>query len=203
VTILFADLRGFTAVSEQHYPYDVVFLLNRYFTLMSAAIERNGGVVDKFIGDAVMAIFGLSSEPGRGSREALLAAREMEQAMEALNREMAPVLAEPLRMGIGMHMGPAILGRVGSSAVREDGPLPSGARSAITALGDTVNIASRLESATKDYGCFAVLSEETLQASGLALQGAQVHEVVVRGRTQPLRILALETLAGLETAAAR
>ncbi|MFL5037867.1 MAG: adenylate/guanylate cyclase domain-containing protein [Microvirga sp.] len=177
ITVMFSDLRGFTTLAERLYPYDSVFLLNRYFEVMSEAIERHGGEVDKFLGDGIMALFGVSAARGAGSRAALYAARDMFAALERLNQEFDATLAEGLRMGIGLHMGPAVLGRVGAE------------RSAsLTALGDTVNTASRLESLNKEFGSVLVVSDATVRAAGLAIEGAEIHEISVRGRGEMLTV---------------
>jgi adenylate cyclase len=187
ITVMFADLRGFTTLAEKLYPYDSVFLLNRYFEVMSDAIERNGGEVDKFLGDGIMALFGVSPARGSGSRDALLAARDMLGALERLNREFDATISERLRMGIGIHMGPAVLGRVGG-----------GRHAGLTALGDSVNIASRLEALNKDFGSSVVVSEATLTASRPVLPGAELHDVPVRGREEPLRIAVARDLSQLK-----
>ena len=177
ITILFADLRGFTSIAERLYPYDSVFLLNRYFEVMTQAIQRHGGMVDKFLGDGIMALFGVAPARGAGSRDALLAARDMLDALDHLNQEFGPMLPERLRMGLGVHMGPAVLGRVG-------GNIAAG----LTALGDSVNIASRLESLNKDFNAMLVVSDAALRASGFAFEDAETREIMVRGRTEPLTI---------------
>jgi adenylate cyclase len=174
ITVMFADLRGFTNLAERLYPYDAVFLLNRYFEVMSQAVERHGGAVDKFLGDGVMALFGVAPARGAGSRDALLAARDMLKALDGLNEEFEGTLAGRLRMGLGIHMGPAVLGRVGGSGAR------------LTALGDSVNIASRLEELNKEFGSTLVVSDAALRASGLAIEGAETREVAVRGRGEML-----------------
>jgi adenylate cyclase len=177
ITVMFSDLRGFTTLAERLYPYDSVFLLNRYFELMSEAIERHGGEVDKFLGDGIMALFGISAAKGAGSRDALLAAQDMFAALDRLNREFDATLPGALRMGVGVHMGPAVLGRVG------------GERSAsLTALGDTVNTASRIEGMNKDFDSMLVVSDVTMRASGLVLDGAEIHKVAVRGREEMLTV---------------
>jgi adenylate cyclase len=99
VTVMFADLRGFTTLAERLYPYDSVFLLNRYFEVMSDAIERHGGEVDKFLGDGVMALFGVSPAQGSGSRGALGAAQDMFAALDRLNGEFEATLPEPFAWG--------------------------------------------------------------------------------------------------------
>ena len=193
VAILFADLRGFTRLSEHRLPFDVVALLNRYFRAMGEAVEAAGGRVDKFIGDGVMALFGAgpraaeampdeAADAGAAARTALDGARRMSAALAALNRSVAAELGEPLRIGIGIHLGPVILGAMGH-----------GRTVTATAIGDAVNTASRLEAASKDYACELVVSEAVLEAAGItaeAMPGA-AHEVAVRGRTQPLRVRAV------------
>lgn len=184
VAILFVDIRGFTTFSEQRLPYDVVYLLNEYLGVMSGAITRNGGYVDKFIGDAVMAIFGMSDGVEAGSAMALAAAGDMVRGLEELNRAFSEQLREPIKIGIGIHAGPAILGRVGvASDKRTDG---------LTALGDTVNTASRLESATKELGGTLVFSDVVARASGVDLSEARACDITVRGRSEPLIVYAMD-----------
>ena len=142
VTLLFSDLRGFTKLSEHRLSYDVVFLLNQYLGRMSEAIEDTGGYVDKFMGDGIMAIFGIDKPVKQGAIDALNAARAMGGVLDALNQSLHEELVGRLDMGIGIHTGPAILGRIGAA-----GGADTGRR--ITALGDTVNTASRLQSLTR------------------------------------------------------
>ena len=111
IAVLFADLRTFTGIAEHKLPYDLVFLLNRYFESVGAAITQTGGIVDKFIGDGVMALFGVDSGPQDGCRQALAAAKAMVEQVDALSRTLAEDLAEPLRIGIGIHCGPAVVGK--------------------------------------------------------------------------------------------
>jgi len=177
IAILFADLRAFTRMAERKLPYDVVFLLNRYFAAMGGAIERSGGRVDKFIGDGVMALFGIERGPAEGCRAALAAARAMAEQLDGLNTTLAHDLDEPLRIGIGIHVGPAIVGEMGY-----------GNATTITAIGDSVNTASRLETLTKDYNCQLVLSEAVAERAGVELQGFARHEIMVRGREESMAI---------------
>lgn len=199
VAILFADIRGFTRLSEHRLPFDVVELLNRYFRAMGEAVEAAGGRVDKFIGDGVMALFGAAPRPAEemadevadaraACRAALDAAGRMSQALAALNRSVAPELGEPLRIGIGLHVGPVILGAMGH-----------GQTVTATAIGDAVNTASRLEAASKEYACELVVSEAVLVAAGLgtAEMPGEAHEVAVRGRSQPLRVRAVASAVAL------
>jgi len=112
IAILFADLRAFTRLAHQRLPYDTVFLLNRYFRAMGMAVDAAGGHLDKFIGDGVMALFGIGGGREDACRRALAAARRMSLNLQELNRSMAPELREPLRIGIGIHAGPAIVGEM-------------------------------------------------------------------------------------------
>lgn len=175
VAILFADLRGFTALSERRLPFDVVFILNEYLGLMSDLVRRNGGEVDKFIGDSVMALFGVAGRPEMGSQQALAAAADMIEELATLNERLNAQVAETLRFGVGIHAGPAILGRIGG-----------GANDGLTALGDTVNIASRLESATKEIGETLVVSDAVMSFAGAVPAGWHSEKLVVRGRTNAI-----------------
>ena len=175
IAILFADLRAFTQLSEHKLPYDLVFLLNRYFAEMGHAVEAAGGRIDKFIGDGVMALFGLDSGVEAGCREALAAARGMSERMQSLNAALVHDHAEPLRIGIGIHTGPAIVGEMGY-----------GKAVSITAVGDSVNTASRIEGLTKTYACELVISEAVALRAGLDLGDAPRHEIEIRGRVERL-----------------
>jgi adenylate cyclase len=197
VAILFVDLRGFTSLSEKRLTYDVVFVLNRYLDAMARAVRAEDGFVDKFIGDAVMAIFGMNDGPRAGARRALAAAVRMARAADELDRELAEHLAAPLRIGIGIHIGPAILGRIGAAG--------GAGASGITALGDTVNTASRLESLTKDLAATLVVSHAVAHAAGArlaGLAGVREEEVAVRGRQGRLRVYAVDDLAAVASALA-
>ena len=175
--VLFADLRGFTSFSEGRLPYDTVFVLNRYFAVMGAAIEGAGGRVDKFIGDGIMALFGLSMDPEPAARAALAAARRMAEALDRLNLELKVELDEPLRMGIGLHLGQAIVGEMGH-----------GRAVSLTAIGDTVNVASRLEMLTKELGCQLIVSDRLARRAGIDLAAFPLHEVDLRGRAGRLAV---------------
>src|SRR5207237_350880 len=113
IAIMFVDIRGFTALSEGRLPYDVVFVLNRYFAAMGRAVEAAGGRVDKFIGDGVMALFGIESGPQAGCREALAAARLMSERLGELNLSLRAEFDQPLRIRLGIHAGPTIVGEMG------------------------------------------------------------------------------------------
>ena len=189
IAILFADIRGFTTLAEGRLPYDVVFILNRYFTAMGRAVEAAGGRVDKFIGDGVMALFGIESDARAASRAALDAARLMSERLEELNRSLRGELDQPLRIGIGIHIGATIVGEMGyGSAV------------AMTAIGDAVNTASRLETLTKTYECELVVSEETVLRAGLDLSAFPRYEIEIRGKRD---MLSVRTVASASDLSAR
>jgi adenylate cyclase len=189
IAILFADIRGFTALSEGRLPYDVVFVLNRYFAAMGRAVEAAGGRVDKFIGDGVMALFGIERGAQAGCREALAAARLMSERIPELNASLQAELDRPLRIGIGIHCGPTIVGEMGY-----------GNAAAITAIGDAVNTASRLESLTKSFACELVVSEETVSRAGLDLSAFPQREIEIRGKREMLAVRTLVSAAELPAA---
>ncbi|MEZ5930649.1 MAG: adenylate/guanylate cyclase domain-containing protein [Alphaproteobacteria bacterium] len=186
IAVLFADLRAFTRMAEGRLPFDVVFILNQYFKAMGAAIEGAGGHVDKFIGDGIMALFGTDSEPEIACRQALRAAQAMSIALDALNREIRADLAEPLRIGIGLHAGPVILGDMGYRQA-----------TSLTAIGDAVNVASRLEALTKEFNAQLVVSARLSRRADVDLSVYQSREIDIRGRKRPLRMHIVPDAASL------
>jgi adenylate cyclase len=191
IAILFADIRGFTALSEGRLPYDVVFILNRYFAAVGRAVESAGGRVDKFLGDGVMALFGIESGAQQGCREALTAARLMSERMGELNASLRGEIERPLRIGIGIHAGPIIIGEMGY-----------GGATSMTAIGDAVNTASRLEELTKEYTVELVVSEAVVSRAGFDLSGFPRQEVEIRGKTETLAVRTLTSAAELPASAA-
>ncbi|MGO7962218.1 adenylate/guanylate cyclase domain-containing protein (plasmid) [Rhizobium ruizarguesonis] len=177
IAVLFVDIRHFTTMTETRLPFDVVFLLNRYFAIIGKAVEQSGGRLDKFIGDGAMALFGLNTAPEEACRQALNAAAAIVAEIEKLAAELADELALPLRIAIGIHTGPAVVGTMGYGRVRS-----------MTAIGDTVNVASRLESAAKEFEAAIVISEPVATLSGADLAGIESREISVRGRALPLKV---------------
>jgi len=177
IAVMFADLRGFTTLSESKLPYDVVFLLNRYFAEMGAAIEKSGGRLDKFVGDGIVALFGVESGPARGTREAIAGAKAMIERLVARNEALSHDLPAPLRIGIGIHTGPAIVGEMGYAQARQ-----------FTAIGDTVNTASRLEALTKQFGAELLVSADAAAVSGLDLSAFPEATTDIRGRQGTLAV---------------
>lgn len=182
VTVMFCDLRGFTKLSEHRLSYDVVFLLNQYLGRMSEVILDTGGYVDKFMGDGIMAIFGMDKTAKEGAIEALQAARAMGGVLDALNQSLHEELRGKLEMGIGLHSGTAILGRIGAAG-------RSSGASGVTALGDTVNTASRLEGACKELNVQAIISKAVLDQAGADTAPLEIQEIEIRGRAQPIDVV--------------
>jgi adenylate cyclase len=189
VAILFADLRAFTRLVHQRLPYDTVFLLNRYFRAMGTAVDAAGGHLDKFIGDGVMALFGIDGTRPQACRQALAAARQMSINLQELNRSLRPELPEPLRIGIGIHVGPAIVGEIGYARA-----------TTLTAVGDTVNTASRLEALAKDHDVELVFSAIVGKHAGLAMHHLANQDVTLRGQDQPVSIVMLRRASELPEA---
>jgi len=190
IVVLFADLRRFTRLAEHRLPYDVVFFLNRYFEAVGGAIQRSGGIANQYTGDGVMALFGVDRGVDEGCRHALTAAAEMVRSVATLSEALAADLPEPLRIGIGIHTGPAVVGRMGyADAVY------------LTAVGDTVHVASRLEALTKDYDCELIVSEAVARRAGVATEGLPRHELTLRNRAEPLAVLVVRNAVSLEPSA--
>ena len=181
--MLFADLRGFTRLSERKLPYDVVFFLNRYFEVMGEAIDRAGGVIKQFTGDGVMALFGAHDGPEEDCRKALRAAGAMIEGLKEMSKILSEELNELLRMGVGIHTGPTVVGRMGL-----------GAALYLTAVGDTVHVASRFQDLTKEYACQLIISKQVAERAGLDVSGFPQHELAVRNRTEPIVIRTIENV---------
>jgi adenylate cyclase len=186
VAILFCDIRGFTALSDRRLPFDVVFLLNRYFSLVGTVVEKAGGRLDKFVGDGAMAIFGLEVERDEACRQAVTAAAGIVAGLEAVSRELAAELPAPMRVAIGIHAGRAIVGSMGFGSVMS-----------VTAIGDTVNTASRLEAVAKELNAAIVISERAASVSGFDFSGYELQRIDIRGVSRPLDIRVVPTGAPL------
>ena len=183
IAVLFADLRGFTTMAERRLPYDVVFIMNQYFEALGRAIVESGGQIDKFTGDGVMALFGVDKGPAAGCRQALAAATAIAEGLARLNQTLRSDLREPLKVGIGVHAGPAIIGEMGF-----------GAATAVTAVGDTVNAASRLEALTKTHACQLIVSDAAARHADIDLSALPSAEFTLRGRRQPMQVRLIDTV---------
>ena len=181
VAAMFIDLRGSTGIGEQRFPYDVVFILNQFFSEMSRELEKTNGHYAQFSGDGLMALYGLAGSLQQGCRDAIHGAAEMAKRMDDLNTRLSNELAAPLRIGIGIHCGEAIVGTMGPPKSPN-----------FSAIGDTINIAARLEAQTKELDCMLVVSAQAAEASGIDFSAHEVRDVAVRGRAEPVRVFTIK-----------
>jgi len=191
MTVLFCDLQGFTRISEQMTPRGLVTVMNRYFTLMSEVVHAHQGVIDKFIGDAVMAYWGapFSAEGDQGKLAALSAMAQVER-MARLEAELPDLLnmkrgLPSVNLRVGIATGEVVVGSIGSDAMRN-----------YTVMGDAVNLASRLEGVNKLYGTHILLAEETARYVGDDLELREIDSLIVMGQSQPTRIFEVLSRSG-------
>lgn len=185
-TVLFSDIRGFTRMSENMSPEEVVAFLNRYLELMVDCVVRHRGLLDKFIGDAVMAVFGVPvshGTPAEDARAAVACAMEMEEALQRFNQERLEAGQPAIDIGIGVHSGEVVAGNIGHPQ-----------RMQYTVIGDTVNLASRLEGMTKELGRRILLSQTTAELIGEGFDVEQLQTLSVRGRAQTVQVYGLRQL---------
>jgi adenylate cyclase len=186
LTILFCDLRDFTTLSEKRTAQQIVALLNEYFTHMVDCVLGEGGVVDKYIGDNIMAVFGAPVSRPDDAQRAVRAAVRMRAALIKLNDSFAERGMEKLRFGIGLHSGEVVAGNIGSAKRME-----------YTVIGDAVNLASRLESKTKELGTDIIISEATRERLDPTATTEAIGEVHVKGRAQPVQIYKVVSVTGI------
>lgn len=177
ITVMFCDIRNFTRFSNALEPEQVFGFLNEFFSEMIEVIFKHHGTLDKMLGDGLMALFGTPHDDPEHAVHALEAAMEMQKRLEGLRGKWKQHHASDLAIGIGLHTGDAMVGNIGSKDRME-----------YTAIGDTVNIASRLESMTKEHGCRILLSFDTASEVPVRIPLRQVAEVKVRGVAQPMKI---------------
>ena len=174
ITVLFSDIRSFTELAESLSPEEVFAFLNDYLSKMQVPIEQNGGFIDKFIGDAIMALFDgeLSLQAGNAVRAAI----GMQRQLQIYNKERISVGYPGIRTGIGLHIGQMMLGTLGNENRMDS-----------TVIGDAVNLAARLESLTKFYGCNLVVSDDIYRLlDSSEFMCRPLDQVVVKGRTKPI-----------------
>ena len=181
VVVMFIDLRDSTRLGEGRLPYDVVFILNQFFAEMWTALEDTGGHYAQFAGDGLMALYGMESGVATGARQALRGAAEMARRLSSLNARLEGELAEPLRIGIGIHCGDAIVGTMGPPKSPN-----------LSAVGDNVNVAARLESESKTLRCTLVVSTALARAAGVDLSGHPLHDAALRGRGASVQVHAID-----------
>jgi len=181
VTVFFSDIRGFTKFSEGHSPEEVVSMLNEYFEVMVKIINQHGGVVDKFIGDAIMAVWGVPTAGENDTENALNACLEMRKALIELNQSRAYRGLSEIHIGMGLHAGTAISGTIGSEERME-----------FTVIGDTVNVTSRIESATKNFAVDLLISDEVFKRLDSQVERKfnfdLAGDIEVKGKSLPLTL---------------
>ena len=190
LTLLFSDIRGFTSMSERLPAEQVITILNEYLDRMAEVVFRHGGTLDKFIGDAVMAFWGAPIPAEDHARRALDTALDMMEELRTLNRKWAAQgVEQALDIGIGVNTGEAIVGNIGSLTHKLD----------YTAIGDTVNLASRLEGLNKNYGTNIIVSEAAKNAAGDGYEYRALEDVKVKGKEQAVKIYELLGRRGAAT----
>lgn len=177
VTVFFSDIRGFTSYSENRTPEEVVSMLNEYFEVMVAIINKHGGVVDKFIGDAIMAVWGAPKGTEQDTENALRACIEMRRSLVELNDRRKARGQDPILIGIGLHTGRAISGTIGSHERME-----------YTVIGDAVNMTSRIESSTKAFGTDLLVSQTVMDKVGDRFLVDLAGKATVKGKAEPLNL---------------
>lgn len=184
IVCLFVDMRGSTKLAESRLPFDTIFILNRFMGAVGRAVVDAGGQPNQFLGDGMLALFGLERGAREAAREALAAAVGIAANVERVNEQLAHDLAEPIRFGIGIHGGEVIVGDVGLAG-----------RTVFTAIGDPVNVTARLQDMTKALGVQLVISEEVCRLAGLDHPLLRPTEVAIRGREDGMRIRAVTEVA--------
>jgi adenylate cyclase len=174
---LFVDMRGSTQLAEKRLPFDTVFIVNRFLAAVSQAVIACGGQPNQFVGDGMLALFGLASTAEEACRGALRAAGMIATNVTELNEFLSNDLREPIRFGIGIHGGEVIVGDIG---YRD--------HMVFTALGDAVNVAARLQDMTKTLGCEVIVSEEVCASAQVAADDPARREVTIRGRDEPMTV---------------
>tara|TARA_B110001454_G_scaffold219202_1_gene252049 strand:+ start:146480 stop:148294 length:1815 start_codon:yes stop_codon:yes gene_type:complete len=177
VIVFFSDIRGFTAFSEKRKPEEVVSMLNEYFAVMVKIINANGGIVDKFIGDAIMAVWGVPKSNKKDAHNAVKACLDMRRALADLNEKRMSRKEPPIQIGMGLHAGSAISGTIGSDERME-----------YTIIGNTVNTGSRIESSTKAFGSDLLVSDTVLEKVGDSFLTEYAGSAEVKGRSEPLKL---------------
>ena len=177
VVCMFVDMRRSTSMAEKRLPFDTMFLVNRFVAAVSSAVETAGGQPNQFVGDGVLALFGVSVAPEIACRQVFAAIEGIAANIDQLNKDLAHDLREPIRYGIGVNGGEVVLGEIGY-----------GSRNVFTALGDAVNVAARLQDMAKELGCDVVLSEDVCARAGVTSAALTSREVTIRGRNAPLQV---------------
>jgi class 3 adenylate cyclase len=180
MTVLFSDIRGFTSMSEKMQPEEVVTFLREYLTVMTEAVFKHGGTVDKYIGDAIMALYNVPFEAPDHALRAVRTALEFQERLHPLAERFAAKHGGTLACGVGIHTGDAVVGTIGSEQRLE-----------YTAIGDTINLGSRLEGLTKEFSVPIIISEATYAEVREHFGVRDLGEVTVKGKVIPVKIYAV------------
>jgi adenylate cyclase len=178
LAVMFLDLREFTQLSQSRLPYDIVFILNEFFAATGAAIHTHGGWIDKFLGDGLLALFGQTRGVEVGCRQALRAARAIDLALDHVNARLSAEIGRPLRVGMGIHAGPLLLGRIGYGEAVD-----------LTVVGNAVNVASRLEALSKEHDDQIVISADVARHAGCLDDLPAAETVMVRGVNDSMQVI--------------
>lgn len=186
IAVMMVDMRDSTRLAETRLPFDAVFVVDCFVTTVGDAVRAAGGRVGHFLGDGVMATFGLDCDGRDACRQALAALVAIGRGVEALNHVLTAETGEAIRFGIGVHYGSAVVGEIGHGEAR-----------VFTTLGDVANVAARLEGLCKDFGCEAVISSQVCTTAGVPTIGLTDRETMVRGRSAPLRVYPIDQATGI------
>jgi adenylate cyclase len=187
IVVVKVDMRNSTRLAETRLPFDAVFVVDRFVTAIGVAVEANGGRVSHFLGDGLLATFGLGCGPKQACLQALSALITMGRNVEALNHVLVAETGEAIRFGVGVHCGSAVVGEIGYGVMRT-----------FTTLGDAANVAARLEDLCKQFHCEAVISNDVWRIAELSPDALPHHETTVRGRTASLRVHRIERVDQLD-----
>lgn len=188
IVSMFVDMRGSTQMAAEQLPFDTVLVVNRFLGAVSQAVTQAGGKVNQYLGDGLLALFGIETDRRRACRQALRAAAMIGGNIRRLNRELAEVERSPVRFGVGIHGGDVIIGDIGY-----------GDNIAFTALGDAVNVAARLQEMTKEFACEVVVSDDVYALAGLPGEAAKATNAVVRGHAAPMVVRTIADAESLGT----
>jgi adenylate cyclase len=186
IAAMFVDLRGSTELAAGRLPFDVLFILDRFIQVVTSGIRKHAGHVTSIAGDGVMSVF--RADQGASAQQALLAALAVWQGLDALNAELASELPRPLRIGIGIHVGPSVVGWISD-----------GGSQSLQFLGDTGNVAAKLEGTSKEFECTVVASADAIASTSLDTTLLEKSAVKIAGRPEPMRVVLIRRRGDLET----
>jgi adenylate cyclase len=186
IVSMFVDMRGSTKFAETRLPFDVVFLINRFLGAASQAVIEAGGQPNQFVGDGLLALFGIDADPATACRQAMRAAMLVARNVAEMNGQFTADLREPIQFGIGIHGGEVIIGDIGFRDQK-----------VFTAIGDPVNVAARLQDMTKSLECQVVISDDVYKTSGVAADGLPLTQIAIRGRSEAMAVRTVTDMAVL------